>query len=88
MVTNAPKLCFGTTLEAAWPDLGAEQKVSVRDQLDAIFCDLMTMQLPSGMALGGVAGEACKDGRRHVRRSKVPIHSAEDFKNFQFSNPN
>ena len=77
----------GTTLEAVWADLAADQKASVRDQLDAIFRDLRTMQLPYGMPFGGVAGEGCKDQRRHLRRSTVPIFSAEDFETFQFSNP-
>ena len=77
----------GTTLETVWTDLAADQKTSVRDQLDAIFRDLRTMQLPHGMPLGGVAGEGCKDQRRHLRRSTVPILSVEDFESFQFSDP-
>ena len=77
----------GTTLEAVWADLAADQKADVRDQLDAIFRDLRTMQLPYGMPLGGVAGEGCKDQRRHLRRSTVPILSVEDFESFQFSDP-
>lgn len=75
----------GITLEAAWSHLAVDQKASVRDQLDAILCDLRTMQHPHGMPLGGVAGEGCKDQRRHLRRSKVPILSAADFEAFQFS---
>lgn len=78
----------GTTLEAAWSHLAVDQKASVRDQLDAIFRDLRTMQHPHGMPLGGVAGEGCKDQRRHLRRSKVPILSVADFEAFQFSGAN
>nr|POF15591.1 hypothetical protein CFP56_48785 [Quercus suber] len=77
----------GTTLEAVWADLATDQKTSVRARLDAVFRDLRTMQFPRGMALGGVAGEGCKDQRRHLRRSTVPILTAEDFASFQFSNP-
>ena len=77
----------GTTLEAVWANLVADQKASVRDQLDAIFRDLRTMQLPRNMLLGGVAGEGCKDQRRHLRRSTVPIFSVEDYETFQFSGP-
>ena len=76
-----------TTLEAVWADLAADQKASVRDQLDAIFRGLRAMQLPHGMPFGGVAGEGCKDQRRHLRRSIVPIFSVEDFETFQFSYP-
>ena len=77
----------GMTLEAKWADLAADQKASVRDQLNAILRDLRTMQLPHGMPLGGVAGEGSKDQRRHLRHSTVPIFSVEEFKNFQFSDP-
>lgn len=77
----------GTTLEAVWAYLAADQKASVRDQLYAIFRDLRTMQLPHGMPLSGIAGEGCKDQWRHLRRSTVPIFSVEDFETFQFSDP-
>ena len=77
----------GTTLEAAWADLAADQKFSVRDQLDAIFRDLRAMQFPHSMPLGGVAGEGCRDHRRLLRRSTVPIFSVEDFETFRFSEP-
>jgi len=77
----------GTALEAVWTDLAADQKNSVRDQLDTIFRDLRTIRLPRGMSLGGVAGKGCKDQRRHLRRSTVPILSMEDFEFFQFSDP-
>ncbi|KAH0844611.1 hypothetical protein FOPE_09656 [Fonsecaea pedrosoi] len=78
----------GPTLEAVWADLGADQKSSVRDQLDIIFRDLRTMEFPNGMSLGGVAGEGCKDQRRHLRRCTTPVFDVKDFETFQFSNPN
>ncbi|OAG43833.1 hypothetical protein AYO21_02060 [Fonsecaea monophora] len=78
----------GPTLEAVWADLGADQKASVRDQLDVIFRDLRTMEFPNGMSLGGVAGEGCKDQRRHLRRCTTPVFDVKDFETFQFSNPN
>jgi aminoglycoside phosphotransferase (APT) family kinase protein len=77
----------GTTVEAVWADLGTDQKASVRDQLDVIFRDLRAMEFPRGMPLGGVAGEGCKDQRRHLRRSTTPIFDVKDFETFQFSNP-
>lgn len=77
----------GTTLEAVWADLAADQKASVRDQLNAIFRDLKTMQLLHDMPLSDIADEECKDQRRHLRRSTVPIFSVKDFETFQFSDP-
>ena len=77
----------GTTLEAVWADLATDQKASVRGRLDAIFRDLKAMHFPRGMPLGGVSGEGCKDQKRHLRRSTVPIFDVKDFEAFQFSNP-
>jgi len=77
----------GTTLDEKWADLSVEQKSSVREQLDAIFVDLRTLQFPNGVSLGGVGGQGCKDQRRHLRCSSEPIWNVEEFRDFQFSNP-
>lgn len=77
----------GTTLEAVWADLADDRKASVRDQLDVIFRDLRSMEFPSGTPLGGVAGEGCKDQRRHLRRSNNPIFDVKEFETFLFSDP-
>ena len=75
------------TLKNAWDKLDVSQKSSVRDQLDRIFIRLRKLPFPQGSALGGVAGEGCKDHRRHVRRSESQIFSSEKFIEFLFLNP-
>lgn len=77
----------GTTLEAVWPELDNSLKRSVQEQLNGIFIELRTLTRPDNMPLGGVAGEGCQDLRRHVRGTKEPIWTTEDFDNWQFSNP-
>jgi len=76
-----------TTLEKVWPVLDHAQKASVRGQLDGILANLRSLRRPEGMPLGGVAGEGCKDLRRHVRQSTEPIMDTEGFEKFLFSNP-
>lgn len=78
----------GTTLETVWPTLDHSLKCSVQAQLDCIFTCLRSFR-PSGskLPLGGVAGEGCKDLRRHVRSRKEPIWTVEEFDDWQFSNP-
>ncbi|KAF2277835.1 uncharacterized protein EI97DRAFT_500070 [Westerdykella ornata] len=77
----------GTTLGTVWPNLDDSLKRSVQEQLNDIFIDLRSLTRPDNMPLGGVAGEGCQDLRRHVRRTKEPIWTTEDFDNWQFSNP-
>lgn len=75
------------TLAAVWPRLGTGQKTFIKDQLNEIMLDLRSIPYPEGSALGGVAGEGCKDIRRHLRQSKKPIRSASEFENFLFASP-
>lgn len=77
----------GTTLEAVWPELDDSLKRSIQAQLNDIFVDLRSLTRPDNMPLGGVAGEGCQDLRRHVRRTRDPIWTTEDFDDWQFSNP-
>ncbi|RJE17965.1 Phosphotransferase enzyme family [Aspergillus sclerotialis] len=46
-----------------------------------------TLATTDGSALGGVAGEGCKDIRRHLRKSEKPIRSLTEFEEFLFSSP-
>lgn len=76
-----------TTLATVWPQLDSGQKGSIRDQLDAIMSDLRSIPYTAGSALGGVAGEGCKDIRRHLRQSEKPIRTLSEFEEFLFSSP-
>jgi hypothetical protein len=78
----------GVTLAELWPDLSAGQKACVQDQLNVLLIDLRSLPRPVDRPFGGVAGEGCKDQRRHLRRSTKAIWNAEGFNDFIFSNPN
>jgi hypothetical protein len=78
----------GTTLAEAWPTFDHSLKCSVQEQLNCIFASLRSFRpSESNMPLGGIAGEGCKDLRRHVRSTKEPIWTVEEFDDWQFSNP-
>ncbi|CAG8224377.1 unnamed protein product [Penicillium olsonii] len=74
-----------TPLGNVWHTLDSGQKTSLSNQLNIILEDLRTLPFTEGSPLGGVAGEGCRDLRRHVRASKTPITSLEDFETFLFS---
>lgn len=74
-----------TTLTTVWPQIDSDQKASIRDQLGAIISDLRSIPYTDGSALGSVAGEGCKDIRRHLRKSEKPIRSIVEFEDFMFS---
>jgi hypothetical protein len=73
------------TLGEAWRGPGSDQKASVSEQLNAILTDLRSLPFTEGSPFGGVAGEGCKDLRRHLRRSENPIKTPSDFEDFLFS---
>ncbi|KAJ6109646.1 hypothetical protein N7486_001881 [Penicillium sp. IBT 16267x] len=75
------------TLGEVWHTLDSCQKTCLSNQLNTILAALRTLPFAEGTPLGGVAGEGCKDLRRHVRMSKTPITSLEDFETFLFSSP-
>ena len=75
----------GVTLAKIWPELQGSQKESISKELDDIFSDLRQLPCPDRMALGGVAGEGCKDTRRHTKISKTPIYTGSEFWGFQYS---
>ena len=74
----------GVTLEKIWPELQKSQKESISSELDSMFSSLRQLHRPDNMALGGVAGEGCKDTRRHTRISEMPLHASSDFWDFQY----
>ncbi|KAJ6180593.1 hypothetical protein N7519_011054 [Penicillium mononematosum] len=76
-----------TPLAEVWNTLDSSQKASLSNQINTILADLRTIPYTEGSPLGGVAGEGCKDLRRHVRMSETPITSPEDFGTFLFSSP-
>lgn len=75
----------GQQLTKVWPQLQAQQKVSFMSQLGKIICDLRSVACPPNQPLGGVAGEGCKDARRHIRQNKTPIFTVAEHYSFLFS---
>lgn len=75
------------SLAKVWHTLDTCQKTSISNQLNTILQDLRTLPFTEGTPLGGVAGEGCRDLRRHVRVSETPITTLEDFETFLFSSP-
>lgn len=76
------------TIEVSWRGmacLDSDQKASVRGQLETILTKLRSLPYVHGRPLGGVAGEGCKDARRHLRRSDKPIKTLSEFEDFMFS---
>jgi hypothetical protein len=63
------------------------QKASIREQPNIILVNLRYSPYTDGTPLGGVAGEGCKDLRRHVRQSDKSITTLDDFEDFLFSSP-
>lgn len=78
----------GVTLASVWRNLQPPSKGRIQEQLNNILIDLRSLPFPEHLMLGGVAGEGCKDLRRHLRHCKEPITGAESFEDFLFSNPN
>ena len=70
-----------TTLATVWPRLENHQKASIRDQLSSIMSDLRSIPYTDGSALGGVAGEGCKDIRRHLGRVRSRFGALPNLKN-------
>jgi hypothetical protein len=75
----------GTTLTQAWPNLLHEEKLSIRRQLDEIFCRLRTLRQDDGNALGGVCGEGVKEFRVDECALFKGITTTKGFNDLQFS---
>jgi aminoglycoside phosphotransferase (APT) family kinase protein len=75
------------TLQSVWPNLGHDNKLSIRRQLGQLFTMLRKIKLQSGGRLGGVGGEGVSDNHAwvgHADRDTV-ITTAVMFRDFQFS---
>lgn len=72
------------SLGEVWLGLDNDQKASIRDQLEAILTKLRSLPHVDGCPLGGVAGEGCKDARRHLQQSDKPIKTLCEFEDFMF----
>ena len=77
----------GDSLEKVWPSLDRCRKQALSAELENAFTLLRSLQVPKGQPRGGIGGEGCKDHRRHVRESSLPIFNAKEFEDFLFSAP-
>ncbi|KAB8240079.1 hypothetical protein BDV35DRAFT_386131 [Aspergillus flavus] len=60
---------------------------SVKEQLSTILQNLRSLPFTAGTQVGGVGGEGCKDIRRNLRRSEIPILTLGAFEDFLFTGP-
>lgn len=74
----------GANLESVWQDLTDSQKRSVSSDLNSLLVGVHNLPFEHGSALGGVAGQGCKDTRRHIRVATAPIHSSEALWEFMY----
>lgn len=74
----------GVSLESVWHGLSDSQKRSVSRDLDEILVELHNIPFEHGNALGGLAGQGCKDTRRHTRKASEPIYSCEGVWEFMY----
>jgi hypothetical protein len=78
----------GVTLESVWPQLSTTDKLSVQQQLNGIFRTLrayspgLSVDGDDRPRIGSFVSGTCKDMRRMLRTSDVPIHDEEDFNDF------
>ncbi|KAB8256782.1 hypothetical protein BDV32DRAFT_90497 [Aspergillus pseudonomiae] len=74
-------------LAEVWPVMDLAQKTSVKEQLSTILQNLRSLPFTAGTQFGGVGGEGCKDIRRNLRRSEIPIFTLGAFEDFLFTGP-
>lgn len=75
----------GQQLTDVWSTLRVQEKVSLMTELERILRNLRSIGHRQNQPLGGIAGEGCKDLRRHVRRTWSPIYTVAEYDNFLFS---
>lgn len=73
------------TLTQAWPNLSHNEKLSIKDQLDGIFCRLRTIRQDDNNVLGGVCGEGVKELQVDECASFKDITTITQFNELQFS---
>lgn len=76
----------GVSLSTIWSELDEKQKKHIVLELNEILERMRQRRCPAGVALGGVGGEGCKDGRRHIRTCQDQLFTAMDFVSWLFSN--
>lgn len=74
----------GVSLDSVWQSLDQAQRQSLSCDLDAILLELHSIPFERGNALGGVAGQGCKDARRRIRTATVPIYTSEGLWDFMY----
>lgn len=74
----------GVSLESVWQDLTDSQKRSVSSDLDSLLVEVHNLPFEQGSTLGGIAGQGCKDTRRHSRIASAPIHTSEALWDFMY----
>ncbi|OJJ81320.1 uncharacterized protein ASPGLDRAFT_28157 [Aspergillus glaucus CBS 516.65] len=77
-LTHKPSKSLGEV----WHGLDSDQEASAKGQLETILTKLRSLPYVHGRPLGGMAGEGCKDARRHLRRSNKPIKTLSEFVEF------
>jgi hypothetical protein len=77
----------GVTLESLWPELSVEHKISIKTQLNSIFCALRKEEHGGRPKLGGFVSAVCKDTRRNQRVSELTIHTEAQFNDFLCGKP-
>lgn len=73
-----------TTLADVWPNITCNNKAMIQQDLQRIFLELRSLELPPGQKLGGVKGEGVQDVHMddHDQQQVTTISAFEDF---QFS---
>ena len=74
----------GVNLETIWQSLEESQKDSLRCDLNKMLLQLHEIPFEFGNMLGGVAGQGCKDTRRHRRTATAPIYTCEGLWDFMY----
>lgn len=67
----------GVSLESVWRNLSELHKRSVSRDLNDMLEELHNIPFEHGTALGGLAGQGCKDTRRHTRTNDGRIYFSE-----------
>ncbi|PHH65744.1 hypothetical protein CDD81_1471 [Ophiocordyceps australis] len=75
----------GRTLQEAWPELNLGDRLNVSAQLGELVRELRTVEFCEHNPLGGVWGEGCRDARRDVRHTNVPIRTVAQFENWMYT---
>ncbi|CAG8958701.1 hypothetical protein HYFRA_00011543 [Hymenoscyphus fraxineus] len=73
-----------TTLQTAWRNLTAENKLSIQDSLQSYFVTLRSLKMPLGHNMGGVRGEGVQDFHMVEHKPQL-LKTMLEFEDWQFS---